>query len=235
METGQQELVELTRTWEQIEEVLKEVPGADVKKLKKYFEEGPAKQGVHFFVVEYRPGTVIMAKGSTSDYAAIHLQGVVRVRHAELKQQARGPGCWHSPRLRRLENLVLNRADPEKPKKSAGLFDRLASVFFLRYPGVVLWLIDVARRRLPGLERPRRERRHSRNLSPVSCKTSWDRSIEVSDSWVDRHWPPRRPGPRKMAWILILRRNPQNLPMKSESRFATKPGIGCPLTADSWA
>ena len=167
METGQQELVELTRTWEQIEEVLKEVPGADVKKLKKYFEEGPAKQGIHFFVVEYQPGTVIMAKGSTSDYAAVHLQGVVRVRHAELKQQARGPGCWQSPRLRRLENLVLNRTDPEKPQRPAGVFDRLASVFFLRYPGVILWLIDVARRRLPDRSAEARAERLEKYVARV--------------------------------------------------------------------
>ena len=156
MEAGQQELVELTRTWEQIAEVLKEVPGADVQKLKKYFEEGQVKKGIHFFVVEYRPGTVIMAKGSTSDYAAIHLQGVVRVRHAELKQRASGPGCWQSPRLRRLENLVLEQTDSDKPKTDSAkprkprLLDRLASTLFLRYPGVILWLIDVTRRRLPA-------------------------------------------------------------------------------------
>jgi len=91
MEVGQQELVDLNWSWEQIAPVLKEVPGADVTKLKRYFEEGPAKQGVHFFVVQYRPGTVIMAKGSTSDYAAIHLQGVVRVRHAEVKTTCQRP------------------------------------------------------------------------------------------------------------------------------------------------
>jgi hypothetical protein len=167
METGQQELVELTGTWEQIEEVLKEVPGADVKKLRKYYEEGPAKQGIHFFVVEYRPGTVIMAKGSTSDYAAIHLQGVVRVRRVELKQQASGPGCWQSPRLRRLENLVLNRTDPENSKGSAGLSDRLASVLFLRYPGVILWLIDVARRRLPARSAEARAERIEKYVARV--------------------------------------------------------------------
>src|SRR6266404_2648348 len=126
METGQQELVDLNWSWEQIAPVLKEVPGADVTKLKKYFEEGPAMQGVHFFVVQYRPGTVIMAKGSTSDYAAIHLQGVVRVRHAEVKQHKSGLGCWHSPRLRRLQNLVLNATDADAARPAAR-FDRFLS------------------------------------------------------------------------------------------------------------
>jgi Fe-S-cluster-containing hydrogenase component 2/CRP-like cAMP-binding protein len=147
MEMGQQELVDLGWSWEQIAPVLKEVPGADVTKLKRYFEEGPAKQGIHFFVVQYRPGTVIMAKGSTSDYAAIHLQGVVRVRHAEVKQHVSGPGCWHSPRLRRLQNLVLAASEADSARR-AGMFDRLLSILFLRFPGIVLWLIDTNRYRM---------------------------------------------------------------------------------------
>ena len=147
MDTDQQELVELPWKWEEIASVLKEVPGADVAKLKRYFEEGPAKQGIHFFVVEYRHGTVIMAKGSTSDYAAIHLQGVVRVRHAQVKQQVTGPGCWHAPRLRRLQNLVLNAPEAGN-SKPAGRLDRFMASLFLRYPGVILWLIDTNRLRL---------------------------------------------------------------------------------------
>ena len=152
MEQSQLELEELPWKWEQIAPILAEVPGADVAKLKKYFEEGPAKQGVHFFVVQYRHGTVIMAKGSTSDYAAIHLQGVVRVRHAELKQHASGPGCWHAPRLRRLENLVLNAAEAKDPSPPAGRFDRLLASLFLRYPGIILWLIDTNRSRPRALD-----------------------------------------------------------------------------------
>jgi Fe-S-cluster-containing hydrogenase component 2 len=149
MDAEAQELVDLGWEWDkQIAPILKQVPGADVAKLKRYFEEGPAKQGIHFFVVEYRHGTVIMGKGSTSDYAAIHLQGLVRVRHAEMKQPVTGPGCWQAPRLRRLQNLVLNAADDGPEARPAGAFDRLISSFFLRYPGVILWLIDTIRLRL---------------------------------------------------------------------------------------
>ncbi len=166
METDQQELVELPWKWEEIAPVLKEVPGADVAKLKRYFEEGPAKQGIHFFVVQYRHGTVIMAKGSTSDYAAIHLQGVVRVRHAQAKQHVTGPGCWHAPRLRRLQNLVLNAPETENSKPAGG-FDRFMSSLFLRYPGVILWLIDTNRLRLRAWNGERRAQRLEKYVARV--------------------------------------------------------------------
>src|SRR5438309_2200146 len=141
MEMGQQELEDLNWKWEQIAPVLQEVPGADVTKLKRYFEEGPAKQGVHFFVVQYRPGTVIMAKGSPTAHPTINLRGWVRFGNAKVKRQVSGPGCWHSPRLRRLQDLVLtaSAADTVRP---AGRFVRLLAPLFLRFPGVILSLID---------------------------------------------------------------------------------------------
>ena len=96
--------------WEHIQGILAAIPGFDPKVLKPFYEEGPAKKGIHFFVIEYAPGEVIMAKGTTSDYAAVHLQGLVRVRDIVPAYVTAGPGCWQDPMARRLENLVLNEA-----------------------------------------------------------------------------------------------------------------------------
>ena len=161
-------------------------PAPDVKKLKRYFEKVQPRQIPFLRCGEYRPGTVIMAKGSTSDYAAIHLQGVVRVRHAELKQQASGPGCWKVASIARLETSCSTRTDPEKPRRSSGPFDRhWRRSLFLRYPGVILWLIEEspgAAASSPGAEA--RRRTDSRNMSLVSSRANWDRSIVASDGSV---------------------------------------------------
>ncbi len=167
-----QEIIDLNSDWNSIAKILEEIPGAKVGDLKKYSREAASKSGVHFFVVQYRHGTVIMAKGSTSDYAAIHLQGIVRVRHAEVKQETSGPGCWHDPRLRRLADVVLNPSQAGNSSQPAGaahqkkapdkgspeaatptvrrarLSDGLVATAALRHPGVPLWVLDTLRLRM---------------------------------------------------------------------------------------
>ena len=104
---------QLEAAWNDIETHLKGIPGLDAKaltQLKAYYEEGEAKKGIHFFLIEYAAGEVIMAKGTTSDYAAVHLQGLVRVRDITPAYRATGPGCWDKPMARRLEDLVLRQA-----------------------------------------------------------------------------------------------------------------------------
>src|SRR5262245_59603374 len=101
------------KDWAKIEEHLKQISGLDAKsltQLKVYYEEGEAKKGIHFFLIEYAAGEVIMAKGTTSDYAAVHLQGLVRVRDITPAYRVSGPGCWQHPTARRLEDLVLRQA-----------------------------------------------------------------------------------------------------------------------------
>jgi Fe-S-cluster-containing hydrogenase component 2/CRP-like cAMP-binding protein len=167
-----QEIIDLNSDWNSIAKILEEIPGAKVGDLKKYSREAASKSGVHFFVVQYSHGTVIMAKGTTSDYAAIHLQGIVRVRHAEVKQETSGPGCWHDPRLRRLADVVLNPARPGQNRQPAGavhpkkatdkaasepeaptgrrprVSDRMVAAAALRHPGVPLWVLDTLRLRM---------------------------------------------------------------------------------------
>src|SRR4051812_22003125 len=92
-----------------IQGILQGIEGFDPKVIKRYYEEGPAKAGLHFFLIEYAPGEVIMAKGTTSDYAAVHVQGLVRVRDMVPPNRASGRGCWQNPLRRRLENLVLRQ------------------------------------------------------------------------------------------------------------------------------
>src|SRR5206468_1098574 len=85
--------------WAQILGHLQGVKGFDPKGLARYFEEGPAKKGIHFFLVRYEPGEVIMAKGTTSDYAALHVSGLVHVRDSAPSVRPPGRGCWERPRL----------------------------------------------------------------------------------------------------------------------------------------
>jgi Fe-S-cluster-containing dehydrogenase component len=107
-------LKELPLTWKEIEEHLSGLPGFDPKFVKKHFKEDepekpaqhgkpavPAKPGTYgmrlFFKVLYRRGEVIVAKDSYSDYAALHLQGLVRF--SEDKPVPPGMSeCWENPR-----------------------------------------------------------------------------------------------------------------------------------------
>ncbi|MEI7688515.1 MAG: Ig domain-containing protein, partial [Planctomycetota bacterium] len=94
--------------WPTIDAWLKKISGFDPKAVQPYFQEGQLKKGIHFFLIEYDPGEIIMAKGTTSDFAALHLQGIVRVLNVAPKSTPQRAGCWTNPALRRLENIVLN-------------------------------------------------------------------------------------------------------------------------------
>jgi Fe-S-cluster-containing hydrogenase component 2/CRP-like cAMP-binding protein len=53
-----------------------------------------------FFLIEYRPGEMITQKGTYSDYAALHEQGVVRVCLEALQGESRtAKSCWKAPRF----------------------------------------------------------------------------------------------------------------------------------------
>jgi Fe-S-cluster-containing hydrogenase component 2/CRP-like cAMP-binding protein len=93
--------------WPTIEGWLKKITGFDPKVVQPYFQEGQLKKGIHFFLIEYDPGEIIMAKGTTSDFAAVHLQGLVRVLDVVPKTDPERNGCWKTPLLRRLENIIL--------------------------------------------------------------------------------------------------------------------------------
>lgn len=94
--------------WPTIDAWLKKISGFDPKAVQPYFQEGQLKKGIHFFLIEYDPGEIIMAKGTTSDFAALHLQGIVRVLNVAPQSTPQRVGCWTNPALRRLENIVLN-------------------------------------------------------------------------------------------------------------------------------
>src|SRR5436305_8363127 len=96
--------------WHTVHALLKDIQGFDAKAMQRYYEEGPAKKGIHFFLVRYAPGEVIMAKGTTSDYAALHVQGRIHVRDLVPAYRTAGRGCWDRPLARRLEDLVLAQA-----------------------------------------------------------------------------------------------------------------------------
>jgi len=122
---------QLPADWETIQNHLQGIPGFDPKVLKAFFEEGPAKKGIHFFVIQYAAGEVIMAKGTTSDYAAVHLQGRVRIRDVAPAYRTAGRGCWDKPMARRLENLVITQAAqwPDGKAPGRGLFGWLGPLY----------------------------------------------------------------------------------------------------------
>lgn len=149
-----QEIVDLGWTWDQVRTVLGEMPGIDLKAMERFFQEGvePRVKGIHFFAVQYKPGAVIMAKGAMSDYAAVHLSGLVHVRHAGPKKEATGLGCWDRATLRRLENLVLNATEQGPAQRRAGLWGLLAAglaSFYQRCPAIPLVMVDCSRRISP--------------------------------------------------------------------------------------
>jgi Fe-S-cluster-containing hydrogenase component 2 len=107
---------DLHADWEAIRGHLQDIKGFDAKAMERFFEEGPAKKGVHFFLVRYDAGEVVMAKGTTGDYAALHVQGLIRVRDLVPPSRAAGRGCWDRPLARRLEDLVLTHAADVTPR-----------------------------------------------------------------------------------------------------------------------
>src|SRR5438477_9968320 len=74
------------------------------------------ERDVYFFKIRYSNDEIIMPRGSYSDFAGVHLQGVVKVYGPGLPPSARLDNpeqCWNRPGwLRhRLEGWVLNRTD----------------------------------------------------------------------------------------------------------------------------
>jgi Fe-S-cluster-containing hydrogenase component 2 len=145
---------DLHADWATIRGHLQDIKGFDPKAMERFFEEGPAKKGVHFFLVQYAPGEVIMAKGTTSDYAALHVQGLVRVRDVVPTYRAAGRGCWDRPLARRLEDVVLTQvqkltgADGKPVLGRAWLGWPLAAIY-RRLPEIPLRTLDFTERWLP--------------------------------------------------------------------------------------
>jgi Fe-S-cluster-containing hydrogenase component 2/CRP-like cAMP-binding protein len=134
---------DLHADWETIRKHLHGIQGFDAKTMERFFEEGAAKKGVHFFLVRYEPGEVIMAKGTTSDYAALHVQGAVRVRDLVPAYRTRGRGCWDRPLKRRLEDIVLAHATP---RGRLGVLSWPLALVYRTFPELPLRLLDGARR-----------------------------------------------------------------------------------------
>ncbi len=84
-----------------------------------------------------------MAKGTTSDYAALHVQGAVRVRDLVPAYHAAGRGCWDRPLARRLENIVLAHATP---RGRLGFLSWPLALLYRMFPEMPLRLLDAVQR-----------------------------------------------------------------------------------------
>jgi Fe-S-cluster-containing hydrogenase component 2 len=206
MSAERQELIDVGVDWETVAEVFQEIFDGDpanqrrksgaekerdqyekdlksfLGKLRRYFEEGEGKFGLHFFRVRYEPGTVVMAKGTSSDYAALHLRGRLRVRQTAFAQKLAGRGCWENPRLRRLESMVLDTSEP--PEKANGLrawLNWVLASFYLTFPGVPVALVDFVRWRLSWLGGASRADRLEDHLRHVLYERLTRTTIHRSD------------------------------------------------------
>lgn len=133
---------QLELTWDEVTAMLKQL-GVELKTLSRYVWDYPLTEAEksQFFKIRYERGEAIMVKGGFSDYAAVHLQGVVRVYDVE-QEEARLPECWDAPRpwqrsrLGRLFGWVLGRSAQEAELANPLGFER-----FLQFP---------AEKELPG-------------------------------------------------------------------------------------
>jgi Fe-S-cluster-containing hydrogenase component 2/CRP-like cAMP-binding protein len=136
---------DLRADWDTIRGHLQSIQGFDARTMERFFEEGPAKKGVHFFLVRFEPGEVIMAKGTTSDYAALHVQGLVRVRDLVPAHQDGGRGCWDKALLRRLENIALS--DTAQAQRGwLGWLSSPLALLYRQFPEIPLRLLGGAER-----------------------------------------------------------------------------------------
>src|SRR5215468_8229385 len=119
----------------------------------RYLPNAPRKflkdRDLYFFKIRYANDEIIMPRGSYSDFAGVHLQGVVKVYEPDWSPSARRDHpeqCWNRPGwLRhRLEGWVLDRTDRLDQLSEAGPWLRWLRPVELRLAG---WL----RRRLPVL------------------------------------------------------------------------------------
>jgi Fe-S-cluster-containing hydrogenase component 2/CRP-like cAMP-binding protein len=181
---------DLHADWETIRGHLQPIKGFDPKAMERYFEEGPAKKGVHFFLIQYAPGEVIMAKGTTSDYAALHVQGLVRVRDIVPAYRTSRRGCWDQPLARRLEDLVLAQAnklaDAEPGQATAlrgawlGWTSRPLAVLYRSVPEIPLRILDCCERWLPA-GAAERWRSHLARVLHGRIGPVWRAERELSD------------------------------------------------------
>src|SRR5262245_26337309 len=87
--------------WDEIAAVLEPLrtasfnPGA----LRRFYQEGHGRPGLHFFKIRYSPGEVIMMKGTYSDFVGLHLSGDITVRLAGKASPTPGVKwrCWDRP------------------------------------------------------------------------------------------------------------------------------------------
>jgi Fe-S-cluster-containing hydrogenase component 2/CRP-like cAMP-binding protein len=134
---------------------LQGIKGITEAAIVRFSEEGGGKKGFHFFLVQYAPGEVILAKGTTSDYAALHVQGRIRVRDIVPDFHLAGRGCWDHPLARRLENVVLARsrelADPAATPRRGWLGWTTAplALLYWRLPEIPLRILGLSERWLP--------------------------------------------------------------------------------------
>jgi Fe-S-cluster-containing hydrogenase component 2 len=199
--------------WDTIQGYLQGIQGFDPKVVKRYHEEGAGKGGIHFFLIRYDPGEVIMAKGTTSDYAALHLQGLVRVHDAAPPARALGDGCWVHPLQRRLENLVLNEAPKAGPARF-GLGNVLALVY-RNHPGILLRLVDVCENWGPA-RLAAALRRHIARVLDGRLPGVYRLERELSNPAVFAEAAPGQVAPGDRA---IRTRDAQNQPVPMEDRF----------------
>jgi Fe-S-cluster-containing hydrogenase component 2/CRP-like cAMP-binding protein len=154
---------DLRADWATIRGHLQGIQGFDAKAMERFFEEGPAKKGIHFFLVRYDPGEVIMMKGTTGDYAALHVQGRVRVRGIVPAARTSSRGCWSHPMSRRLENLVLNHAPAAPVRGWRGWISWPLAWIYRSVPELPLRLLAFAESWYP----PRVAERWRRHLARV--------------------------------------------------------------------
>ncbi len=174
---------DLHADWETIRGHLQGIKGFDPKAMERYFEEGPAKKGVHFFLVRYAAGEVIMAKGTTSDYAALHVQGLVRVRDVVPPYRHTRRGCWDRPLRRRLEDLVLSEAQTQAEAGAAprrGVPGGPLAAVYRRFPEIPLRVLDFTERWLPA-RAARAWRRHLVRTLSGRMPPVWRAERELSD------------------------------------------------------
>jgi Fe-S-cluster-containing hydrogenase component 2/CRP-like cAMP-binding protein len=72
-------------------------------------DAGPEKR--LFFLIQYQPGEYVMARDEYSDYAALHIQGLVRVS-AQPRPPVPLPDCWGNPRPWRRRLAALPAVGP---------------------------------------------------------------------------------------------------------------------------
>jgi Fe-S-cluster-containing dehydrogenase component/CRP-like cAMP-binding protein len=104
----------LELTWDSIAALLEPLRTQQFKPegiLRKYYQEGHGRPGLHFFKIRYAPGDVIMAQGAYSDYAGLHLSGEILVFDRPVAGHRPSRSCWNRPGpwMRVVETWALKR------------------------------------------------------------------------------------------------------------------------------